>query len=70
MRGNIQLCAFNFEGLGIDAMTETDVWYETPKAGKDAARAILTKHAEVYSVWVRKINAGHLRTVCMMTREG
>ena len=66
--GNIQICAFNHEGVGIDAITETSLWYETPKAGKAAAQAILAKYGEVGSVWVRKINAGHLRTVSMEVR--
>ena len=66
--GNIQLCAFNYEGQGVDAITEASLWYDTPKAGREAARAILTKYGEIERVWVRKINAGHLRTVSMEVR--
>lgn len=67
--GNIQICAFNFEGVGIDSITETYEWYDSPKAGKEVARALLVKYAELERVWVRKINAGHMRTVAMVTRR-
>lgn len=69
MNGNIQLCAFNFEGIGVDAVTETDLWYDSPKAGREAAQAILAKYCEIERVWVRKIKPhGHMRTVSMEAR--
>ena len=67
--GNIQICAFNYEGVGIDAITETSLWYESPKEGKEAARKILDRYCEIAAVWVRKINAGHMRTVAFVKRE-
>lgn len=65
---NIQICAFNSDGVGIDSITETLAWYDSPKAGRIAARGLLDKYAEIDRVWIRKINAGHLRTVAMVTR--
>ncbi len=63
-----QVCAFNFEGVGIDAITEATINYDSAKEAKMAARKILNQYGEIERVWVRKINAGHMRTVSMETR--
>ena len=64
----IQICAFNHKGQGIDAITETTVFYDSPAAGRAAASAILAKYGEIAAVWVRKINNGHMRTITMVRR--
>lgn len=64
-----QICPFNYEGQGIDAMTECSMEYNSSKEAKEAAQKILRQYAEIERVWVRKINHGHMRTVVMMERE-
>ena len=63
----IQLCSFTTEGKGID-LPEDAQWYSSPSEGKDAARAILVKYPHIANVWVRKVRAGHIRTVTMVNR--
>ena len=65
----IQLCAYDVDGAGLDALPEVLKWYPTPKAGRDAARLLLASNLAVTAVWVRKIRDGKMRTVAMVTRE-
>ena len=69
MPTHIDICAFDATGAGVDVGPEQQVFYDTPRAAREASQNLFRRAPEVHKIWIRRINAGHLRTIAMLTRD-
>lgn len=68
MKPDIQLCAFNENG-GVDLPDSAVVWSSTLTEARASAQALLKQYPDLVAVWVRRIKAGHFKTLAMIERE-